>query len=27
VNHNCGRCGVLLATWHRSGHTQVHHAG
>jgi hypothetical protein len=24
VQHKCGRCGVLLATWHRSGNTEVH---
>ena len=24
VTHKCGRCGVLLATWHRSGTTEVH---
>jgi hypothetical protein len=24
VQHRCGRCGVLLATWHRSGTTEVH---
>jgi len=24
VQHKCGRCGVLLATWHRSGSTEVH---
>jgi hypothetical protein len=24
VTHKCGRCGVLLATWHRSGSTEVH---
>ena len=24
VSHKCGRCGVLLATWHRSGTTEVH---
>ncbi|PSN67436.1 hypothetical protein BS50DRAFT_525211 [Corynespora cassiicola Philippines] len=24
VQHKCGRCGVLLATWHRSGTTEVH---
>lgn len=24
VAHKCGRCGVLLATWHRSGTTEVH---
>ncbi|KAJ4983078.1 litaf-like zinc finger domain-containing protein [Stagonosporopsis vannaccii] len=23
VSHKCGQCGVLLATWHRSGHTEV----
>ncbi|KAF2019667.1 hypothetical protein BU24DRAFT_459312 [Aaosphaeria arxii CBS 175.79] len=23
-SHKCGRCGVLLATWHRSGTTEVH---
>ncbi|KAF4546699.1 Lipopolysaccharide-induced transcription factor regulating tumor necrosis factor [Lasiodiplodia theobromae] len=24
VQHKCGKCGVLLATWHRSGNTDVH---
>ncbi|KAL6719061.1 hypothetical protein ACLMJK_003296 [Lecanora helva] len=24
VDHKCGHCGVALATWHRSGHTEVH---
>ncbi|CAI6340649.1 unnamed protein product [Periconia digitata] len=24
VQHKCGKCGVLLATWHRSGTTEVH---
>ncbi|KAK0512096.1 hypothetical protein JMJ35_005224 [Cladonia borealis] len=24
VNHKCGHCGVLLATWKRSGRTVVH---
>lgn len=24
VQHKCGRCGVLLATWHRSGTTEQH---
>jgi len=24
VRHNCGNCGALLATWHRSGRTVVH---
>jgi transcription elongation factor Elf1 len=24
VQHKCGRCGVLLATYHRSGNTEVH---
>ena len=24
VKHKCGRCGTLLATWHRSGNTEVH---
>ncbi|KAF2501065.1 hypothetical protein BU16DRAFT_190012 [Lophium mytilinum] len=24
VQHKCGRCGVLLATWHRGGTTEVH---
>lgn len=24
VTHKCGQCGALLATWHRSGHTEVH---
>jgi lipopolysaccharide-induced tumor necrosis factor-alpha factor len=24
VDHNCGQCGVLLATWHRSGGVDVH---
>jgi len=24
VRHNCGHCGALLATWHRSGRTVVH---
>lgn len=24
VVHKCGNCGVALATWHRSGHTEVH---
>lgn len=24
VKHKCGRCGVLLATYHRSGSTEVH---
>lgn len=24
VTHNCGHCGVLVATWHRSGRTVVH---
>jgi len=24
VKHNCGHCGALLATWHRSGRTVVH---
>ncbi|SLM39568.1 LPS-induced tumor necrosis factor alpha factor [Lasallia pustulata] len=24
VSHHCGSCGVLLATWHRSGNTEVH---
>ncbi|KAK3203354.1 hypothetical protein GRF29_112g989606 [Pseudopithomyces chartarum] len=24
VQHKCGRCGVLLATWHRSGTTDQH---
>ncbi|KAF2144848.1 uncharacterized protein K452DRAFT_193226, partial [Aplosporella prunicola CBS 121167] len=24
VEHRCGKCGVLLATWHRSGSTEVH---
>lgn len=24
VQHKCGKCGVLLATWHRSGSTEVH---
>ncbi|KAL6152496.1 hypothetical protein ACJQWK_04949 [Exserohilum turcicum] len=24
VEHKCGRCGVLLATYHRSGSTEVH---
>jgi len=27
VRHNCGHCGALLATWHRSGHTVVHAFG
>lgn len=24
VQHNCGNCGVLLATWHKSGAVDVH---
>jgi hypothetical protein len=24
VDHKCGNCGVVLATWHRSGRTEVH---
>ncbi|KAK0610874.1 LPS-induced tumor necrosis factor alpha factor, partial [Immersiella caudata] len=24
VEHKCGHCGVSLATWHRSGVTDVH---
>jgi len=24
VEHKCGNCGVTLATWHRSGRTEVH---
>jgi lipopolysaccharide-induced tumor necrosis factor-alpha factor len=24
VHHKCGKCGVHLATWHRSGSTEVH---
>ncbi|TFK45021.1 LITAF-like zinc ribbon domain-containing protein [Crucibulum laeve] len=24
VRHNCGSCGALLATWHRSGRVVVH---
>ncbi|KAF1953658.1 hypothetical protein CC80DRAFT_569124 [Byssothecium circinans] len=24
VQHKCGKCGVLLATWHKSGTTEVH---
>jgi len=24
VKHHCGGCGVLLATWHKSGNTQAH---
>jgi hypothetical protein len=24
VDHKCGNCGVLLATWHRSGITEPH---
>ncbi|KAF2281542.1 uncharacterized protein EI97DRAFT_32459 [Westerdykella ornata] len=24
VEHRCGNCGVLLATWHRGGGTEVH---
>lgn len=24
VEHHCGKCGVLLATWHNSGRTVVH---
>jgi len=24
VVHRCGRCGVALATWHRSGWLEVH---
>ena len=23
MNHYCGSCGVLMATWHRSGRTDV----
>lgn len=26
VNHYCGKCGALLATWHNSGRVDVHHA-
>lgn len=24
VQHRCGNCGMLLATWHKSGHVEVH---
>ncbi|KAH8656210.1 LITAF-like zinc ribbon domain-containing protein [Tricladium varicosporioides] len=24
VDHHCGQCGVLLATWHKSGGVEVH---
>ncbi|GME37011.1 LPS-induced tumor necrosis factor alpha factor [Neofusicoccum parvum] len=24
VVHKCGKCGAMLATWHRSGSTEVH---
>ncbi|KAF2486878.1 LITAF-like zinc ribbon domain-containing protein [Neohortaea acidophila] len=24
VQHRCGSCGMLLATWHKSGHVEVH---
>ncbi|KAF9884801.1 hypothetical protein FE257_001217 [Aspergillus nanangensis] len=24
IHHHCGKCGVLLATWHGSGRTEVH---
>ena len=24
VEHHCGKCGVLLATWHNSGRVVVH---
>lgn len=27
TNHRCGGCGVLLATWHRSGRTVAHQHG
>lgn len=27
VQHNCGNCGVLLATWHKSGSVDVHMHG
>ncbi|GFF42245.1 conserved hypothetical protein [Aspergillus lentulus] len=26
VDHYCGKCGVMLATWHNSGRVDVHHA-
>lgn len=26
VDHHCGKCGVMLATWHNSGRVEVHHA-
>ena len=24
IRHNCGNCGVLLATWHKSGNVETH---
>jgi len=27
VQHHCGKCGVLLSTWHRSGAVEVHQHG
>ncbi|TVY51926.1 Lipopolysaccharide-induced tumor necrosis factor-alpha factor-like protein, partial [Lachnellula suecica] len=24
IDHNCGSCGVLLATWHKNGGVEVH---
>ncbi|RDL38884.1 uncharacterized protein BP5553_03224 [Venustampulla echinocandica] len=24
VDHHCGQCGVMLATWHKSGSVEVH---
>jgi len=27
IRHNCGHCGTILATWHRSGRTVVHAFG
>lgn len=26
VDHYCGKCGTMLATWHNSGRVEVHHA-
>ncbi|KAH7157249.1 LITAF-like zinc ribbon domain-containing protein [Dactylonectria estremocensis] len=25
VEHKCGQCGITLATWHRSGNTEIHY--
>ncbi|PWY79314.1 hypothetical protein BO70DRAFT_430099 [Aspergillus heteromorphus CBS 117.55] len=27
TTHHCGQCGVLLATWHKSGRNEVHLTG